>query len=129
MKVALYFYVILTALTTVSTLYVSCRDPGFINPRTYKPEEENSLKYKQHLAVDDPCRDNHIYNYRYCSTCDITRPPLSSHCKICNVCVTKFDHHCVVIDQCVGVRNRRAFVFFLLLCFLQYAYLTGLVLY
>jgi DHHC palmitoyltransferase len=32
-----------------------------------------------------------IYEYRYCSTCKIARPPLSSHCNTCGYCVKGYD--------------------------------------
>jgi len=53
--------------------------------------------------------------YRYCSTCNIFRPPRSKHCNSCNVCVSKFDHHCPWVGNCIGARNHRYFFFFLCL--------------
>ena len=52
--------------------------------------------------------------YRYCSTCNIFRPPRSKHCNSCNVCVSSFDHHCPWVGNCIGERNYAVFVWFLL---------------
>ena len=52
--------------------------------------------------------------YRYCSTCNIFRPPRSKHCNACNVCVSNFDHHCPWTGNCIGERNHRYFFFFLM---------------
>jgi hypothetical protein len=37
-----------------------------------------------------------ILTCRYCSTCNIWRPPRASHCTTCGFCFQRFDHHCAV---------------------------------
>ena len=54
-----------------------------------------------------------IFTERLCKTCDIIRPPLSSHCRFCDNCVQEFDHHCFFISNCVGKRNHKYFYLFL----------------
>ena len=54
-----------------------------------------------------------VYGFRYCSTCNIFRPPRSKHCNSCNVCVRTFDHHCPWVGNCIGERNYPIFVVFL----------------
>ncbi len=51
---------------------------------------------------------------KYCNTCEIFRPPRSSHCSYCDNCVEEFDHHCPWVSNCVGRRNYRYFLLFLM---------------
>lgn len=53
--------------------------------------------------------------YRYCSTCNLFRPPRAKHCNQCNVCVSTFDHHCPWVGNCIGERNHRYFFLFLIM--------------
>lgn len=52
---------------------------------------------------------------KYCGTCELFRPPRSSHCGFCDNCVLEFDHHCPWLSNCIGTRNYRFFITFLAL--------------
>ncbi|ACO68618.1 predicted protein [Micromonas commoda] len=55
-----------------------------------------------------------IYLIQYCVTCDVWRPPRTSHCRLCGYCMERFDHHCPVLGTCIAARNMRWFAGFLL---------------
>lgn len=74
--------VVLGALSLITLWISAIMDPGIIPPvsspiRAPVPPE--------HVPLGGPL------GYRYCSSCNIFRPPRSKHCNSCNVCVSKFD--------------------------------------
>ena len=60
-----------------------------------------------------------------CSTCQIPKPPRSSHCSTCQACVYEFDHHCPFVGNCIGGRNKRFFVAYVVLTGMCSAYLLA----
>ncbi|KAG7340255.1 DHHC palmitoyltransferase [Nitzschia inconspicua] len=101
----LFWWSVGLGLLTVITLWISAlMDPGIIPPV--------SSPIKAPVPTDVPLGGP--LGYRYCSTCNIFRPPRSKHCNSCNVCVSKFDHHCPWVGNCIGERNHRFFFLFLI---------------
>ena len=114
---------IITSLLTIGSLYflmlVSLKNPGFIpkqwppfaqGPYGARPIEEilqETINPKEILI------NGNLSRLKYCSTCNIIRPPRCSHCADCGVCVERFDHHCPWVGNCVARRNYREFIGFL----------------
>jgi len=99
-----FWFTVVLIVFVVIWLWVSALvDPGIIPSRSFpfKPNTPDG-------TIGGPL------GYRYCSTCNIYRPPRSKHCNSCNVCVSKFDHHCPWVGNCIGKRNHRYFFLFLL---------------
>ena len=96
---------ILLSIFTFLCLWLSATmDPGIL-PGVSSP-------IKPQVPSDGPLGGP--LGYRYCSTCNIFRPPRSKHCNSCNVCISRFDHHCPWVGNCIGERNHRFFFLFLL---------------
>ena len=108
-----------TALTLYCLLAVALKNPGFI-PKQSPPFAKGPFGAR---TIEDIIReafnpkevpiDGSLIRLKYCSTCNIIRPPRCSHCSDCGVCVERFDHHCPWVGNCVAKRNYREFYGFL----------------
>jgi hypothetical protein len=104
-------------LTSMCLLFVTAfSDPG-IMPRQkefteHYDQRTKSFRVKQPIRVYELVLRGHPFRLKYCTTCNIYRPPRCTHCSVCDNCVERFDHHCPWIGNCVGVRNYAYFFSF-----------------
>lgn len=90
-------------------------DPGTI-PKNYR-RYYKSIPFGNRPDCKKVLLPNTLNNswssINYCVTCQIYRPPRSSHCAACDRCVERFDHHCQLLGTCIGKRNHVAYYLFL----------------
>ncbi|CAD8057552.1 unnamed protein product [Paramecium primaurelia] len=125
--------------TPITTLIMTAiTEPGVILKRqisdNQQPESSLTQSNEDTIQIENTTQQDDvpkIYRERFCSTCNIQRPPKASHCRECNHCVDGFDHHCYWVGTCIGIRNWRYFVYFLIAAFSAplLAFLVGIVLF
>ena len=116
-----YIFMVLVILhlvfTSVFLFITASKDPATIPMREFLynafqkktdklSEERNEKKYLE--VVED-----RMVKIKYCTTCEIYRPPRAVHCGICNCCIERLDHHCPWLGTCIGKRNYKYFIVFL----------------
>jgi len=100
---------VLLGIVLFSFVRTAICDPGIIPRREGHLDErlKRMLPKSQGIVIN-----GQVVTLRYCSTCNIYRPPRCSHCKICDNCVDRFDHHCPWVGTCIGRRNYYWFLLF-----------------
>jgi hypothetical protein len=109
-------------------------DPGLIPPRQLRAAAGQEYVYTVASISDSDAVFANLGSKAYidpyssqprpiCSTCQIPKPPRSSHCSTCEACVSEFDHHCPFVGNCIGGRNKRYFVAYVVLTGICSAYL------
>jgi len=107
---------LLGALAVVLLWISALTDPGILPPISCPvkaPIPTRQKKVNCEIIEQEVVQIGGPLGFRYCSTCNIFRPPRAKHCNSCNVCVSKFDHHCPWVGNCIGSRNHRYFFGFL----------------
>ena len=104
--VVVYLYII----TCYFCIRAGMLDPGIFE-RNHEIENNNSLSEYKHIHKSRT--KGIISKIVYCYTCNIVRPPRTSHCAECDNCVERFDHHCIWVGNCIGKRNYGSFILFL----------------
>ena len=103
-------------LTNYYMLLSFLTEPGII-PRDCPQFSKKNLEEKDNNDKEQNNENSEvvpkIFTERFCVTCNIVRPPGTSHCRECDNCVQNFDHHCYYISNCVGKRNHKYFYLFL----------------
>lgn len=109
--ITIYISIISSLIALYSLWKCATTDPGILPPNSspIRPSPpSDSIPAGGTIPLGGPL------GYRYCTTCNIHRPPRSKHCNSCNCCVSKFDHHCPWVGNCIGERNHRMFFIFLI---------------
>jgi len=109
----LLLLVLLAAFLQVGSLTLlmgtALSDPGIVPRQDAFTERYDEVsrthRMKQPPKYCDVLLRGHNFKMKYCSTCNIYRPPRCTHCSVCENCVERFDHHCPWIGNCVGKRN------------------------
>lgn len=104
--------IILYVISLFSLIKGGCTDPGII-PRQmgthlFRPKKEFKMVSNGSFVV-----------FSYCPTCNIFRPPRTSHCAVCDNCCQRFDHHCIWLGNCIGKRNYKYFFLLVLSLFIN----------
>lgn len=104
---------------------VALTDPGFLPAKSHPDFDLQGSRLKNGIEVVPDVLNNtraivisgplskEIHIEKYCSTCNVFRPPRASHCNDCGRCVLEKDHHCVWLDTCIGRNNYKFFLYFL----------------
>jgi len=107
---------VLQVISVITLIATAFSDPG-IMPRAKDYQEAFDSRTKLNRTKPPPRYHDlvlrgHPFKIKYCTTCNIYRPPRCTHCSVCENCIERFDHHCPWLGNCIGKRNYWLFFLF-----------------
>jgi palmitoyltransferase ZDHHC9/14/18 len=101
--IMMVIFIILYGIIIFSLIKGGCTDPGII-PRLQDGDSVYRRKSDYFMVLNGA-----FVKFTYCYTCNVFRPPRTSHCAVCDNCCQRFDHHCLWLGNCIGRRNYKYF--------------------
>lgn len=117
--------IVLAIVASVFLWVTAAKDPATVPSRVFLYK---AFRRRTDLMSDDlrskylDVVGGRLTKMKYCSACDIYRPPRTIHCGTCGCCIERLDHHCPWLGTCVGKRNYKYFITFLWAVFLMVIY-------
>lgn len=101
-------------MALICYLWTGCKNPGVIPRPVYQPNAPSTSLADLNNQEQGSKGLLSLHTERWCPTCKLMKPPMSSHCSTCDHCVRGFDHHCGWMGGCIGEGNHRQFVWTLM---------------
>jgi len=113
-----FFFLVAVNVTDPGTVLPEADEGGEASLLTVESGSSAAAAAGEGVLTDESSKNGSaaasVPQLRWCTTCNLYRPPRASHCNECGRCFRRFDHHCRWVGNCIAEDNHRFFAGFLL---------------
>ena len=106
-KIMVWGDITLLGLTLYFQVLTVLSDPGIVA----RGSQDDLKLPPNHTAIVETGERSEVY--RWCSVCQLHRPPRTYHCYTIDCCVQEYDHFCPAVGACIGKRTLGYFIGYL----------------